>query len=709
MIGTQKHIIRKVFVDVEAKSEGAAFRLKDRIDVFLKEEVFPSLERYFESLENELQSQTIQISQLTLDVKSNSDHDFEELKEAIKKQLVKEFQEIIKTPKEGGENVVFLSSNQSKEQSLIYFLENGIPPWWNGAKNNDFLEEKIVAEVFESVNFIKIFREKLQIRNVQDRLINQFSDVQIQRALYNIFKNDEVKISILEDSIVEKIKEQTPAFRTLLWKKYINYFQEKEATVFLTELLQFLPSDFKKEDQITISESFLEIVELIALQFDEVLPKNKNFKEGKIQDIFYKKDVERGNENSQSKDAVNTDKKGKFLVEEKEKTTQRNVSNTVSKKLLEDVSFRSEKEKMDSGRETSFSMTNKKDKSVLKEQETSDSDKKTARKNVENHEENDDSIVEFKESFQKEVSPDREHETLHQNEPKEKETTVDDSFSSKKERIVESNEKVKSLQELDGASIQSDEVSAETKKEVTFSKEEKTVQSEKSKPKSKQKEKVKSKNDAQTKDEIEFKRDLEIEKEFGLEEKNQIDSISKSKENPLEELVKSPIQPEEKGEYYIENAGLILLHPYLKDFFINCNLLNDENKMTNPELAIHLLHYIATKQEKQFESNMIFEKFLCGIPIHKSIRREVIISNELKQQSEDFLKAVISNWKALNNASPDLLRNEFLQRSGKISFKDVNPRIVVERKVHDILLDKIPWTISICKLPWVNKLIFTDW
>ena len=106
---------------------------------------------------------------------------------------------------------------------------------------------------------------------------------------------------------------------------------------------------------------------------------------------------------------------------------------------------------------------------------------------------------------------------------------------------------------------------------------------------------------------------------------------------------------------------------------------------------------------------MVFEKFLCGIPIAKSINREVEIPKSLKLKAETLLRDVVSHWVALNNGSAALLRNEFLQRSGKLSFKNGKPKIIVERKVYDFLLDKLPWTVSLCKLPWVDSLIFTDW
>ena len=164
-----------------------------------------------------------------------------------------------------------------------------------------------------------------------------------------------------------------------------------------------------------------------------------------------------------------------------------------------------------------------------------------------------------------------------------------------------------------------------------------------------------------------------------------------------------------KGEHHINNAGLILLHPYLKDFFGHCNVLDENNQIVQNDLAVHLLHYLATKQERQFENNMVFEKVLCGVPIEEPIRRTLSLSDELKENAEELLQAVLDNWGALNNASPDLLRGEFLQRFGKISFKETNPKITVERKVHDILLDKLPWNIGISRLPWLDYLLLTDW
>ncbi len=208
--------------------------------------------------------------------------------------------------------------------------------------------------------------------------------------------------------------------------------------------------------------------------------------------------------------------------------------------------------------------------------------------------------------------------------------------------------------------------------------------------------------------------DKNIEDQIKTDDKNRQgikDDIGEPKVEPIDENTDQIDQDNvlEQEGYYLENAGLILIHPFLKHFFEHCELLNEDGTINDPELAVHVLHYLTTKNENQPEYLMILEKFLCNVPIHKSIHRNITIPQKIKEQSEELLQAVIQNWGALKNASSDLLRNEFLQRSGKLVLTDKSPKIIVERKTQDILLDRLPWNISIVKLPWKDKLIFVDW
>ncbi|MCV9930370.1 contractile injection system tape measure protein [Flavobacterium sp. LS1R49] len=201
------------------------------------------------------------------------------------------------------------------------------------------------------------------------------------------------------------------------------------------------------------------------------------------------------------------------------------------------------------------------------------------------------------------------------------------------------------------------------------------------------------------------------------------DELTKMNDNYLNsEKVKSAVKPESTIENpkieaekinsescYVQNAGLIILHPFFKELLKSCGLMGDSNTLLNKELAAHILHYAATKRENDYEHTMLFEKFLCGIPLHQSIQREVKIEELHKQQVEEMLASALLHWSALKNTSTGVLRSEFLQREGKLDWSESNPKLTIERKTQDLLLEKIPWNITIVKIPWIEKLIYTQW
>lgn len=167
---------------------------------------------------------------------------------------------------------------------------------------------------------------------------------------------------------------------------------------------------------------------------------------------------------------------------------------------------------------------------------------------------------------------------------------------------------------------------------------------------------------------------------------------------------------DENNGYYVQNAGLVLIHPFMKNLFIYCNLIDAKTqKLINPELCIHLLHYIATGKTNQPESDMLFEKFLCNIPLQQSISRHVKLSKKHKTHAKKVIEAIQQNWSAMKISSPELIQHEFLQRSGKLVLDNDNYTLTIERKTQDILLDKISWGISFIKLPWQDQFIYVNW
>lgn len=160
---------------------------------------------------------------------------------------------------------------------------------------------------------------------------------------------------------------------------------------------------------------------------------------------------------------------------------------------------------------------------------------------------------------------------------------------------------------------------------------------------------------------------------------------------------------------YIDNAGIIVLHPFLKHFFTNIGLIKEDAELEDKELAVQLLHFIATGKEEDWEHTMLLEKFLCDMPLEFPLSKKSLITKKHKKEVEELLNAVLENWKALGSSSIELIRNEFLTRPGKLFQDNVSPRLIVERKTQDVLLDKISWNISIVKLPWSEQILYATW
>ncbi|MEM7084578.1 MAG: contractile injection system tape measure protein [Bacteroidota bacterium] len=230
-------------------------------------------------------------------------------------------------------------------------------------------------------------------------------------------------------------------------------------------------------------------------------------------------------------------------------------------------------------------------------------------------------------------------------------------------------------------------------------------------------------------DEIDFKNDLNpttdsVEK---LKSKTPPTERSKQVEIPKKKEQKNLVENEAKEEFgkavkdtideemkidgtLIEKAGLVLLHPFLKHFFINMELVS-ENKVRpeKQDLAVHLLHYIATKSVQPSEHELVFEKYLCHVPVNQPIDRFVELTSEQKNACDELLQAVLKHWSALRTNSIDALRSEFLLRQGKLTINDERHRLFVQRNTQDILLDTLPWNLHLVKLPWKKQLLYVEW
>lgn len=203
-----------------------------------------------------------------------------------------------------------------------------------------------------------------------------------------------------------------------------------------------------------------------------------------------------------------------------------------------------------------------------------------------------------------------------------------------------------------------------------------------------------------------FEDDVNKETEIDISE-----SVDSNKQITETEYLESMFFSEDVESVYVSKAGLILLHPFLKQFFRYAEFLdvNDKIKSDSITPAVQILSYLSDRSESFFEGDMVFCKFLCGIPLKMPVSVESILTKQVKEEAERLLKEVIRNWPALKNSSPGDLRNLFLQRDGKLIKYNRNYRLIVERKAQDILLDKLNWSISVVKIPWIDALIYVEW
>lgn len=173
---------------------------------------------------------------------------------------------------------------------------------------------------------------------------------------------------------------------------------------------------------------------------------------------------------------------------------------------------------------------------------------------------------------------------------------------------------------------------------------------------------------------------------------------------------------QDSAPYYIDNAGLILLWPYLKTLFDNLGYL--ENKVFSTRgmyRAIHLLSFLAYGKQRKEEHLLLLPKILCGCLQEQAISQNIRLNKKEKTEGLSLIEHAIANWSTLKNTSVAGFQISFLQREGRLSREDndlreqSNWKLVVKQESYDLLLAHLPYSIAMIKLSWMKNLLKTDW
>lgn len=163
---------------------------------------------------------------------------------------------------------------------------------------------------------------------------------------------------------------------------------------------------------------------------------------------------------------------------------------------------------------------------------------------------------------------------------------------------------------------------------------------------------------------------------------------------------------------YIKNAGLVLVWPYLQRFFENLKLVRNGEFISRKdrEKAVCLLQSLADPENEIAENQLPLNKILCGMDVTELVATsEIEITEEDLAAGDELIEAVIRNWSKIGNTSIKGFQTSFLQREGRLEYADENWKLRVEQRSFDVLLDSLPWNITLIKLPWMPKPLHVEW
>lgn len=179
-----------------------------------------------------------------------------------------------------------------------------------------------------------------------------------------------------------------------------------------------------------------------------------------------------------------------------------------------------------------------------------------------------------------------------------------------------------------------------------------------------------------------------------------------SSEPTSESFVNSPIDT-----VYIENAGLVLLWPFLPRFLEAIGLVS-KGRFVSPaaqERSVLILQYLATGVAESPEHLLILNKILCGWPTSESVLRQVEPTGIEMHESDELLRSVVAHWKPLKGTSVDGFRAAFLRREGRLERQEAGWKLTLQRVGYDVVLESLPWAIGCVGLPWMTEPLFVEW
>lgn len=164
----------------------------------------------------------------------------------------------------------------------------------------------------------------------------------------------------------------------------------------------------------------------------------------------------------------------------------------------------------------------------------------------------------------------------------------------------------------------------------------------------------------------------------------------------------------------ISNAGLVILFPFLPMLFMRLNMLSQDRRDFNSNeskvRAIFILQHLMASEDREYdEKDLFLNRLLINYPFNEPLPKKMELNQDELNTIDSLLEAAKTNWEKMRNTSMRGFQEAFLRRAGFIEKTEREWVLTVEERAFDILLDSIPWSYKLVRLPWMENILKVNW